>query len=205
MNKKEGMKYQRIGAGMRAEEIMNTIKNLIPEDRDAAIWYVLRGVFLSKASTQEQCEMIRNLRTSLNGTLAVYFNMSGVDKRGERLLQHAIAVNKNDLVLAILEEPGIAVSFESSELGATPLLLAIMNGLSLTVIEKLITKFSINRENSQRTKPEDVARTLGNIEVLELLAKKKLELDSSDSRWFGRKRAEQSNAPEVVNPPHSLG
>ena len=184
MNTKERNEYWNKGARMNSDEIKNTIENLSAENQKEAIWYLLKGVIQSPGVTAaEQCLTMRELRLLLNGNLASFFNMTNVpgSEHGERLLQHAISYKKDELVLAILEEPEISVSFESSELRSTPLLLALMNGLSHDVIQKLTTEFSIKRKNTQNSMPEDIAKTTGNSEFLTLLASRKAVMDGASN------------------------
>ncbi len=172
--------YWRIGARMNRDEIKQTMDNLDEEDKKEAIWHMLKGVIQApRATAADQGNMIRHLGQLQNGELAPFFNASGMpgSEHGERLLQHALMYDKDELVLAILDEPAVSVSFESSELRSTPLHLALLNDLSFEVIEKLVTPFSIERKNSQNKKPEDIAIAKGNEEFLTLLASRKLTID----------------------------
>lgn len=177
MNSKERKYWYKIGDSMDLGLIKSKIETLKEEFRNEAIWYILKGVIqTNKSNVDQQCEVIRNLRDFLHGDLATFFNMTKVPGRdhGERLLQHAIIHGKDQLVLTILEEPAVKVSFETSELRSTPLHLALMNGLSHGVIQLLTTNYSMTRKNNQNTTPEDIAKITGNDEFLLLLAERQL-------------------------------
>ncbi|HFT3914668.1 TPA: hypothetical protein ACH3KA_002695 [Legionella pneumophila] len=62
------------------------------------------------------CPIQTNHQAPLTINLATFFNMTKVpgSDHGERLLQHAIIHGKDQLVLTILEEPAVKVSFETS-------------------------------------------------------------------------------------------
>ncbi len=199
MNANERKIYRNKGARMNVEEIKNTIERLSTEQNSEAIWYFLKGIIQSLTlKTNDQCKAIREVRRILNNNFATIFNWVGVpgSAHGERLFQHAIISNKDQLILTILEEPEICVSFASSELRSTPLLLALMNGLSHEVIVKLTTPFSMERENAQGTRPEDT----NNKQFLALLAMKKIANNADTKPGFFHAKGED---PTKASPTRS--
>ncbi len=181
---------------------LNTFEDALEnvKEKSDAIWFFLKGLLQTYKDIDSQCRELDWLSDYLEQGLAPYFNRCDVlgAEYGERLLQHALIYNKDKLVLNILEEPGIEIAVETSELRSTPLLIALMNDLSQPVIDKLICDYAIFRKNSRDLSAFDYAQKTNNTQFLERVKHKRPQNPLVSRSGYAFLDAPTNDAEELV-------